>query len=60
MAVNKALANAKNILKKKWGDEVFVSSTPKDYEVISTGSMLLDLSTGVGGIPKGRLIEIYG
>jgi recombination protein RecA len=29
-------------------------------EVISTGSIALDLSLGVGGLPRGRIIEIYG
>jgi recombination protein RecA len=29
-------------------------------EIISTGSLALDLALGVGGIPKGRIIEIYG
>ena len=29
-------------------------------EVISTGSLGLDLAVGVGGFPKGRIIEIYG
>src|SRR3989338_2024292 len=29
-------------------------------EVISTGSIALDLALGVGGLPKGRIIEIYG
>jgi len=32
----------------------------KDIEVISTGSLGLDLALGVGGIPRGRVIEIYG
>ncbi len=31
-----------------------------DVEVISTGSLSVDLATGVGGFPKGRIIEIYG
>lgn len=31
-----------------------------DLEVISTGSLALDLALGIGGIPKGRIIEIYG
>ncbi len=31
-----------------------------DIEVISTGSLSVDLATGVGGFPKGRVIEIYG
>src|SRR5690348_3868454 len=29
-------------------------------DVISTGSIALDLALGVGGLPKGRIIEIYG
>jgi recombination protein RecA len=29
-------------------------------EVISTGSLLVDIATGVGGLPKGRIVEIYG
>jgi recombination protein RecA len=31
-----------------------------DVEAISTGSLTLDLALGVGGIPRGRVIEIYG
>jgi recombination protein RecA len=31
-----------------------------DVDVISTGSLLVDLATGVGGFPKGRIVEIYG
>lgn len=31
-----------------------------DYEVISTGSIGLDLATGIGGLPRGRIVEIYG
>lgn len=31
-----------------------------DIEVISTGSLGLDLATGIGGFPEGRIIEIYG
>ena len=31
-----------------------------DTEVIPTGSMLIDNALGVGGYPKGRIIEIYG
>jgi recombination protein RecA len=40
----------------KLGDEGFTGMV----EVISTGSISLDLATGVGGYPKGRIIEIYG
>jgi recombination protein RecA len=32
----------------------------KEMEVISTGSIGLDIALGVGGIPKGRIVEIYG
>lgn len=32
----------------------------QDVEVISTGSLGLDLALGVGGLPRGRVIEIYG
>ncbi|MCR5150698.1 MAG: recombinase RecA [Clostridiales bacterium] len=31
-----------------------------NVDVISTGSFMLDIATGVGGLPKGRIIEIYG
>ena len=31
-----------------------------NVEVISTGSLVVDLATGIGGIPKGRIVEIYG
>lgn len=40
----------------KLGDEGLTGAV----EVISTGSISLDLATGVGGYPKGRIIEIYG
>ena len=39
----------------KMGDEVV-----EEVEVIPTGSLTLDLALGVGGYPKGRIIEIYG
>ena len=32
----------------------------KDIEVIPTGALALDLALGLGGLPKGRIIEIYG
>ena len=36
------------------------STTALDVEAISTGSLSLDLALGIGGLPKGRIIEIYG
>lgn len=32
----------------------------RDIEVISTGSLTLDLALGIGGLPRGRIVEIYG
>ncbi|MBQ1401094.1 MAG: recombinase RecA [Firmicutes bacterium] len=40
----------------KMGDE----SAKLNIEAISTGSISLDIATGIGGIPKGRIIEVYG
>ena len=34
--------------------------TAMDIESISTGSLSLDLALGIGGLPKGRVVEIYG
>ena len=31
-----------------------------NVEAISTGSLALDLALGIGGLPKGRIVEIYG
>ena len=31
-----------------------------DIPVISTGSLALDLALGIGGVPRGRVVEIYG
>ena len=33
---------------------------PSDADVISTGSLGLDIALGIGGLPRGRIIEIYG
>lgn len=43
------------------GSIMRLSDTPTtDIPVISTGSLGLDIALGIGGIPKGRIIEIYG
>ncbi|XP_050370183.1 DNA repair protein recA homolog 3, mitochondrial isoform X2 [Argentina anserina] len=36
------------------------AGTPRNVEVVSTGSFSLDLALGTGGFPKGRVVEIYG
>ena len=40
----------------RMGDE----SIERDIEVVSTGSIGLDMALGVGGLPRGRVVEIYG
>lgn len=50
-------------IQKEHGDGsiyVFGEREPDDIDVISTGSISLDKALGVGGIPRGRVIEIYG
>lgn len=43
------------------GTVMFFGDKPnKDYEVISTGSIQLDLALGIGGLPRGRIAEIFG
>jgi recombination protein RecA len=37
-----------------------VAEAIKDIEVVSTGSLGLDLALGVGGLPRGRVVEVYG
>lgn len=38
-----------------------LGENPKlNIEAISTGALPLDIATGIGGVPKGRIIEIYG
>ena len=59
-ALDSALAQierqfGKGSIMKLGGDNVI-----KDIEVTSTGSLGLDIALGVGGLPKGRIIEIYG
>ena len=38
----------------------FGDNTVSSVEAVSTGSLALDLALGIGGLPKGRIIEIYG
>jgi recombination protein RecA len=40
----------------RMGDAIAV----RDIEAISTGSLALDVALGIGGLPKGRIVEIYG
>lgn len=59
----KAVESALDQIKDKFGDgSIMKLSDTKtlNVEAIPTGSISLDLALGVGGIPKGRIIEIYG
>jgi recombination protein RecA len=43
------------------GSAMYLGGTPTDvYDVISTGSLLLDDALGIKGFPRGRIVEIYG
>jgi recombination protein RecA len=60
---SKALETALINLRKRFGDGAIMKlgeSTHLQVEAIPTGSLSLDLALGVGGIPRGRVIEIYG
>ncbi|MBU6286119.1 MAG: recombinase RecA [Betaproteobacteria bacterium] len=60
----KALAAALSQIEKQFGKGSVMRMTDKeiekDLEVVSTGSLGLDLALGVGGLPRGRVVEIYG
>ena len=61
---SKALGAALSQIEKQFGTGSIMrmgdSSAARDIEVISTGSLSLDIALGVGGMPKGRVVEIYG
>ena len=58
-ALESALAQIERSFGK--GSIMRLGSTPTlDIEAISTGSIGLDIALGIGGLPKGRIIEIYG
>lgn len=61
---SKALAVALSQIDKQFGKGSIMrlgdSDIIKDIEVISTGSLGLDIALGVGGLPRGRVVEIYG
>ena len=62
-AKQKALEAALAQIEKKFGKGsvmTFSSDAVKSVETIPSGSLSLDIATGIGGIPKGRVTEIYG
>ena len=60
----KALGAALAQIEKQFGTGSIMrlgdGGTTHDIQVVSTGSLTLDLALGVGGLPRGRIIEIYG
>jgi recombination protein RecA len=60
---SKALAAALAQIEKQYGKGSIMrmdSAAVQDVQVVSTGSIGLDLALGVGGLPRGRVVEIYG
>ncbi len=60
----KALVAALGQIERQFGKGAVMrlgdSTAARDIEVVSTGSLALDVALGIGGLPKGRVIEIYG
>jgi len=61
---SKALAAALSQIEKQFGKGSIMrlgdSEVAQDIEVVSTGSLGLDIALGVGGLPRGRVVEIFG
>ncbi|WP_160121150.1 recombinase RecA [Rhodovarius lipocyclicus] len=64
MDKGKALEAALSQIERSFGKGSIMrmgsKSAMEDIEVISTGSLGLDIALGIGGLPKGRIVEIYG
>ncbi len=58
----KAIKELKEKINKDFGKGSLISlgEKPEELDVISTGSLGLDIALGVNGLPKGRVVEIYG
>ncbi len=59
----KALATAKQQLTKRFGEGIIMKlgeNTRMNVSAVHTGSIALDMALGIGGVPRGRIIEIYG
>jgi len=60
---SKALAAALSQIEKQFGKGSIMrmdDAAIKDIDIVSTGSLGLDIALGVGGLPRGRVVEIYG
>lgn len=60
----KALELAVQQIEKQFGEGAIMTlgkySTTREFSVIKTGAITLDLALGIGGIPRGRIIEVFG
>ena len=60
----KALNSTVAMIEKQYGKGAIMklgdATVNTDLEVIPTGCLSLDLALGVGGVPRGRIMEIYG
>lgn len=60
----KALELAISHIKKQFGDGAIMSlgkhSSEREISVIKTGALTLDAALGIGGVPRGRVVEIFG
>lgn len=60
----KALDLAVGHIKKQFGDGAIMSlgkhSSEREISVIKTGALTLDIALGIGGLPRGRVVEIFG
>ena len=60
---DKALATALEHIEKQYGKGAIMKlgqNVTMEVDAISTGSLSLDLALGIGGLPRGRVIEVYG
>jgi len=59
----RALAAALQQIERQFGKGAIMrmgDGTAADVQTVSTGSIMLDLALGIGGLPRGRVVEIYG
>ncbi len=63
-AKKKALEAAIGQIEKQFGDGSIMTlgkhSAAREMSVIKTGAITLDLALGIGGVPRGRIVEIFG
>ena len=60
---NRALTAALGQIEKQFGKGAIMrlgDNQAMDIEAVSTGSLTIDIALGIGGLPCGRVVEIYG